>query len=44
MPISTDHNSQNCKQRRVCDACGEKQPCWIVTVREPSLAQTWPGS
>ena len=26
MPISTDHNSWSCKQRRVCDTCGEKHP------------------
>ena len=26
MPISTDHNSRSCKQRRVCDTCGEKHP------------------
>ena len=24
MPISTDHNSRSCKDRRVCDTCGEK--------------------
>ena len=24
MPISTDHNSQSSKQRRVSDTCGEK--------------------
>ena len=26
MPISTDHNSRRCKQKRVCDTCGEKHP------------------
>ena len=24
--ISTDHNSQSCKQKRVSDTCGEKHP------------------
>ena len=26
MPISTDHNSQTCKEGRVCDTEGEKHP------------------
>ena len=26
MPVSTDHNLRTCKQRRVCDTCGEKHP------------------
>ena len=26
MPVSTDYNLRSCKQRRVCDTCGEKHP------------------
>ena len=26
MPESTDYNLRSCKQRRVCDTCGEKHP------------------